>query len=223
MNYTSPLPVDKNGNPVPVFVPATGRTKILVMEAAATLGSLTPIASATKVMSSVTLASVSTDTLIITSKLDGYDGDQISVTVATAGTEGIAVTGKDIVITPASAGSKTTTIKGLLEANADFNKIATCVVNGNSNISTSPAQTKRYLTGYDDGKTPTIVRIYNSSEKTAWVGTFPEGNNGTLAASMPIPPYGVEWIAVYPGEYITGKYTTGAVAVNLYLTPGRKY
>lgn len=221
MNYTSPLPVDKNGNPVPVFVPATGRTKILVMEAAATLGSLTPIASATKVMSSTTLASVSTDTLIITSKLDGYDGDQISVTVAAGGTAGITVSGKDIVITPASGGTKTTTVKELLDANSDFNKIATCTVNGESNITAS--QTKRYLTGYDDGKTPTIVRIYNSSEKTAWVGTFPEGNNGTLAASMPIPPYGVEWIAVYPGEYITGKYTTGAVAVNLYLTPGRKY
>lgn len=216
--------VDATGKALPVAILDTKATVAVTLHE--TLASSSP-ASTTfgateKTYPSCTLTSASTGTITITSILGGYDGSHISVTVAAADTAlAVAVSGKDITITP-KANSTLAQVAAAIAAHTLASMLITATVVGTSSHVITAEQPKQYLTGWDRGSLGTLVRAYNAANGVCFIGGFPEGNNGTPTASMPMGAGAEMWFMVDAGEKIVAKAASGVTGV-LYLTPSRKY
>lgn len=213
--------VDATGKALPVAILDTKATVAVTLNE--TLASSSP-ASTTfgateKTYPSCTIAAANDKTVTITSILGGYDGSHISVTVADAGASlAVAVSGKDITITP-KANSTCALVAAAINAAAGHLVVAT--TNGTTEV-VAATQAKQYLAGWDRGGSGTLVRAYNAANGVCFIGGFPEGNNGTPTASMPMGAGAEMWIMVDAGEKIVAKAASGVTGV-LYLTPSRKY
>ena len=226
MRLQTEAAVDANGKPIPVFVPDTKATVDVTLNTATTTSSpaSTTFGATSKTFPSCSLLSSSTGTVLITSKLGGADGCNISVTVATAAENQddaviVSVSGKDITITPDNGGNTMTQVAAAITAHEAASKLVTAVVVGTGSH-TLTTNAKQYLRGWDAGMLGTLVRCYNSGDHVCFIGLFPESDFGTPTASMPIASGTTEYIMVGPGEKIVAR---GTATEHLYLTPMRKY
>lgn len=224
--------VDATGKALPVFVPNTKATIDITLNTAVTTSTYGSLGTAyvqfgktSKTYPSCTIAAESGKIVTLTSLLGGYDGSHISVTVGNDGSDlAITVSGKDITIvcdsnTGSGTGTTCAELVAAINADSQASKLVYATTDGTTQEVTA-AQAKQYLTGWDAGRLGTLVRAYNSGSNKCFIGTFPEANNGTPTASMPIPPGGIEWLMVEPGDKIVAY---GTASDHLYLTPMRKY
>ena len=75
------LPIDPYGNLIPVGCHKSRGTQVLTLESDAVVYASSAFSGKTKVMASTTLAAAG-DTITITSKIEGWESEEISVKVA---------------------------------------------------------------------------------------------------------------------------------------------
>lgn len=215
MNHATTLPRDKNGNPIPVGDLDGRKTATITLAAASAVTAQTATLSKT----AETLAKVVLDTHVtFESKVEGSAGEDISIQVAIGTALAVAVTGKAILITLDNSPATTRAeVKAAVEADPIANALVTVTVATAGNF-TQSAIAKTYLNGWDDGNTPTIVRLW--CDTAFFYGKAQSAISGVLVAEIPVSAGCEQWDVVNPGELICAKGTESKV---VYITPCRKY
>lgn len=213
------LPVDGDGNAIPVGYFDTAKTAVLTCTEASTVYAQTiPLAKTEETMASLTLDCSGADTITFTSLIKGWESENISITVAAAGTFGIAISGKAITITPAAAGTKCSTIEEAIAANPMLAELVE-VSYTDEDATIDAEQSKAFLSGWDSGDSPIYVRA--TMDNDGFIGIGNEAIAGTPAASMPIAGGISMDIMLLPGQLVSAKSATAGA--KLYLTPGKKW
>ena len=211
------LPIDPYGNLIPVGCHKSRGTQVLTLADDTAVYASSAFSGKTKVMASTTLAAAGTDTITITSKIEGWESEEISVKVAAAGAAlAISVSGKEITITPKSD----TTSKELAAAIAacpEANELVSVAYTSDTAIveADKPAV---FLDGWDRGNVGIYVLIQADSD--IFYGTFTEAETATKTASIPLAAGQMMWEYVMPGHKISAKSTTAGAKV--YLTPAKQ-
>ena len=211
------LPIDPYGNLIPVGCHKSRGTQVLTLADNTVVYASSAFSGKTKVMASTTLAAAGTDTITITSKIEGWESEEISVKVAAAGAAlAISVSGKEITITPKSD----TTSKELAAAIAacpEANELVSVAYTSDSAIveADKPAV---FLDGWDRGNVGIYVLI--QADNDIFYGTFTEAETATKTASIPLAAGQMMWEYVMPGHKISAKSTTEGAKV--YLTPAKQ-
>lgn len=211
------LPIDPYGNLIPVGCHKSRGTQVLTLADDTAVYASSAFSGKTKVMASTTLAAAGTDTITITSKIEGWESEEISVKVAAAGAAlAISVSGKEITITPKSD----TTSKELAAAIAacpEANELVSVAYTSDTAIveDNKPAV---FLDGWDRGNVGIYVLIQADSD--IFYGTFTEAETATKTASIPLAAGQMMWEYVMPGHKISAKSTTEGAKV--YLTPAKQ-
>ena len=211
------LPIDPYGNLIPVGCHKSRGTQVLTLESEGVVYASNAFSGKTKVMASTTLAAAGTDTITITSKIEGWESEEISVKVAAAGAAlAISVSGKEITITPKSD----TTSKELAAAIAECpeaNELVSVAYSSDEAVveDNKPAV---FLDGWDRGNVGIYVLIQADSD--IFYGTFTEAETATKTASIPLAAGQMMWEYVMPGHKISAKSTTAGAKV--YLTPAKQ-
>ena len=211
------LPIDPYGNLIPVGCHKSRGTQVLTLADDAVVYASSAFSGKTKVMASTTLAAAGGETITITSKIEGWESEEISVKVAAAGTAlAISVSGKEITITPKSD----TTSKELAAAIAacpEANELVSVAYTSDSAIveEDKPAV---FLDGWDRGNVGIYVLI--QADNDIFYGTFTEAETATKTASIPLAAGQMMWEYVMPGHKISAKSTTAGAKV--YLTPAKQ-
>lgn len=211
------LPIDPYGNLIPVGCHKSRGTQVLTLADNTAVYASSAFSGKTKVMASTTLAAAGKDTITITSKIEGWESEEISVKVAAAGAAlAISVSGKEITITPKSD----TTSKELAAAIAacpEANELVSVAYTSDTAIveDNKPAV---FLDGWDRGNVGIYVLIQADSD--IFYGTFTEAETATKTASIPLAAGQMMWEYVMPGHKISAKSTTAGAKV--YLTPAKQ-
>lgn len=211
------LPIDPYGNLIPVGCHKSRGTQVLTLADNTVVYASSAFSGKTKVMASTTLAAAGKDTITITSKIEGWESEEISVKVAAAGAAlAISVSGKEITITPKSD----TTSKELAAAIAacpEANELVSVAYTSDTAIveDNKPAV---FLDGWDRGNVGIYVLIQADSD--IFYGTFTEAETATKTASIPLAAGQMMWEYVMPGHKISAKSTTAGAKV--YLTPAKQ-
>lgn len=211
------LPIDPYGNLIPVGCHKSRGTQVLTLADDTAVYASSAFSGKTKVMASTTLAAAGSETITITSKIEGWESEEISVKVAAAGTAlAISVSGKEITITPKSD----TTSKELAAAIAacpEANELVSVAYTSDTAIveDNKPAV---FLDGWDRGNVGIYVLIQADSD--IFYGTFTEAETATKTASIPLAAGQMMWEYVMPGHKISAKSTTAGAKV--YLTPAKQ-
>ena len=211
------LPIDPYGNLIPVGCHKSRGTQVLTLADDTAVYASSAFSGKTKVMASTTLAAAGSETITITSKIEGWESEEISVKVAAAGADlAISVSGKEITITPKSD----TTSKELAAA------IAACpeaneLVSVAYTLDTAAVEENKpavFLDGWDRGNVGIYVLI--QADNDIFYGTFTEAETATKTASIPLAAGQMMWEYVMPGHKISAKSTTEGAKV--YLTPAKQ-
>jgi len=211
------LPIDPYGNLIPVGCHKSRGTQVLTLADNAVVYASSAFSGKTKVMASTTLAAAGGETITITSKIEGWESEEISVKVAAAGAAlAISVSGKEITITPKSD----TTSKELAAAIAacpEANELVSVAYTSDNAIvvEDKPAV---FLDGWDRGNVGIYVLI--QADNDIFYGTFTEAETATKTASIPLAAGQMMWEYVMPGHKISAKSTTKGAKV--YLTPAKQ-
>lgn len=211
------LPIDPYGNLIPVGCHKSRGTQVLTLADDTAVYASSAFSGKTKVMASTTLAAADGNTITITSKIEGWESEEISVKVAAAGAAlAISVSGKEITITPKS----NTTSKELATAIAacpEANELVSVAYTSDSAIveADKPAV---FLDGWDRGNVGIYVLI--QADNDIFYGTFTEAETATKTASIPLAAGQMMWEYVMPGHKISAKSTTEGAKV--YLTPAKQ-
>ena len=211
------LPIDPYGNLIPVGCHKSRGTQVLTLADDTAVYASSAFSGKTKVMASTTLAAAGGETITITSKIEGWESEEISVKVAAAGAAlAISVSGKEITITPKS----NTTSKELAAAIAacpEANELVSVAYTSDSAIveADKPAV---FLDGWDRGNVGIYVLI--QADNDIFYGTFTEAETATKTASIPLAAGQMMWEYVMPGHKISAKSTTEGAKV--YLTPAKQ-
>lgn len=211
------LPIDPYGNLIPVGCHKSRGTQVLTLADDTAVYASSAFSGKTKVMASTTLAAAGKETITITSKIEGWESEEISVKVAAAGAAlAISVSGKEITITPKSD----TTSKELAAAIAacpEANELVSVAYTSDTAIveDNKPAV---FLDGWDRGNVGIYVLIQADSD--IFYGTFTEAETATKTASIPLAAGQMMWEYVMPGHKISAKSTTAGAKV--YLTPAKQ-
>lgn len=211
------LPIDPYGNLIPVGCHKSRGTQVLTLADNTAVYASSAFSGKTKVMASTTLAAAGGETITITSKIEGWESEEISVKVADAGSDlAISVSGKEITITPKSD----TTSKELAAAIAacpEANELVSVAYTSDTAIveDNKPAV---FLDGWDRGNVGIYVLIQADSD--IFYGTFTEAETATKTASIPLAAGQMMWEYVMPGHKISAKSTTAGAKV--YLTPAKQ-
>ena len=211
------LPIDPYGNLIPVGCHKSRGTQVLTLADDTAVYASSAFSGKTKVMASTTLAAADRNTITITSKIEGWESEEISVKVAAAGAAlAISVSGKEITITPKSD----TTSKELATAIAacpEANELVSVAYTSDSAIveADKPAV---FLDGWDRGNVGIYVLI--QADNDIFYGTFTEAETATKTASIPLAAGQMMWEYVMPGHKISAKSTTEGAKV--YLTPAKQ-
>lgn len=216
MLNATPLPVDDYGNPQPIGCHKTIATQKITLTSNAVVYASAAFSGVTKTMASIALGA-GEEKLTLTSKLEGWQGEEISVEVKDVSESlVIEVTGKAITIYPtATYGIKEVALA--IAANYQANELVSCVYSEASAAIDTP-QAKTYLNGWDAGDRGMYVRVWCDND--AFIGTFSEAETATKTASMPITAKCEYWEFVFPGHKISAKSaTSGAI---IYLTPAKQ-
>lgn len=218
MLNATPLPVDDYGNPQPIGCHKTRATQKITLTSNAAVYASTAFTGATKTMASITLESLGSGKLILTSKLEGYPGEEISVEIGTPRDPlAVMVTEKNIFITP----TETSTILDIIaaiQANPQANALVSCSYLNDGEGVIPANQARAFLNGWDSGGRGLYVRVW--CDKDAFIGTFSEAETTPQTASMPITAKTEYWEFVFPGHKIAAKSpTSGAI---IYMTPAKQ-
>ena len=211
------LPIDPYGNLIPVGCHKSRGTQVLTLADNTAVYASSAFSGKTKVMASTTLAAAGDETITITSKIEGWESEEISVKVAAAGADlAISVSGKEITITPKSD----TTSKELAAAIAacpEANELVSVAYSLDTAIvaDNKPAV---FLDGWDRGNVGIYVLI--QADNDIFYGTFTEAEGATQTASIPLAAGQMMWEYVMPGHKISAKSTTEGAKV--YLTPAKQ-
>ena len=211
------LPIDPYGNLIPVGCHKSRGTQVLTLADNTAVYASSAFSGKTKVMASTTLAAAGDETITITSKIEGWESEEISVKVAAAGAAlAISVSGKEITITPKSD----TTSKELAAAIAacpEANELVSVAYSLDTAIveDNKPAV---FLDGWDRGNVGIYVLI--QADNDIFYGTFTEAEGATQTASIPLAAGQMMWEYVMPGHKISAKSTTEGAKV--YLTPAKQ-
>lgn len=211
------LPIDPYGNLIPVGCHKSRGTQVLTLADDTAVYASSAFSGKTKVMASTTLAAAGSETITITSKIEGWESEEISVKVAAAGAAlAISVSGKEITITPKSD----TTSKELAAAIAacpEANELVSVAYTSDTAIveDNKPAV---FLDGWDRGNVGIYVLI--QADNDIFYGTFTEAETATKTASIPLAAGQMMWEYVMPGHKISAKSTTAGAKV--YLTPAKQ-
>lgn len=218
MLNATPLPIDDYGNPQPVGCHKSRGTQAITLTSNAVVYASTAFSSTTKTLASIELGAAGTDTLTLTSKLEGWISEEISVQVTTPKPAlAIAVTGKAILIAPTAS----TTIKDVadaIEADPQANALVSCVYTGDGSAVIDAGVAKAYLDGWDSGNRGMYVRVWCDND--AFIGTFSEAETATMTASIPITAKCEHWEFVFPGHKISAKSATNGAII--YMTPAKQ-
>ena len=217
MLNATPLPMTPYGTAIPVGCLKSRATQAVTLTSNAVVYASNAFSGLTKVMASIVLGAAGADTFTLTSKIEGWESEEISVQIAAADTAlAVAVTGKAILITP-----KADTTCAQLAAAIEANPAANALVAASYTTSTAvidPSQAKAYLDGWDAGNVGIYVMIQFTED--GFYGTFSEAETATKTASIPITAGVPYWEYVFPGHKISLKSaTSGAIA---YLTPAKQ-
>ena len=211
------LPIDPYGNLIPVGCHKSRGTQVLTLADNTDVYASNAFSGKTKVMASTTLAAAGTDTITITSKIEGWESEEISVKVAEAGQDlAISVSGKEITITPKSD----TTSKDLAAAIAacpEANELVSVAYSSDTAI-VEASKDAVFLDGWDRGNVGIYVLI--QADNDIFYGTFTEAETATKTASIPLAAGQMMWEYVMPGHKISAKSTTAGAKV--YLTPAKQ-
>lgn len=211
------LPIDPYGNLIPVGCHKSRGTQVLSLESDAVVYASSAFSGKTKVMASTTLAAAGGETITITSKIEGWESEEISVKVAKASAAlAISVSGKEITITPKSD----TTSKELAAAIAacpEANELVSVAYTSDSAI-VEANKDAVFLDGWDRGNVGIYVLI--QADNDIFYGTFTEAETATKTASIPLAAGQMMWEYVMPGHKISAKSTTEGAKV--YLTPAKQ-
>jgi hypothetical protein len=223
MRYCTVLPVDKNGNPVPVFIPDTERTQKITVASVSTPVAATAFSGTTKTMASYTTTDIfsGTNYMTFTAKIEGYPSENISIEIVDAG-DNLTVTISGYAITIAGATNKPTCseIIAAFEADEAINKLVAVTCTDVDATLNSGAVARTFLSGWDDGKTPTIVRICPTAACLIHIGVV--ASTSAATTQMYIPAGFVEYVALMPGELIS-VLGVAADSFDTYITPARRF
>jgi hypothetical protein len=223
MRDTTVIPIDKNGNPIPVFIPDTSKTQAIPAADATTIASSTTFGGTTKTRASYTTADIfsGTNYMTFTSKLEGYPSENISIQIVDAGAAlVVSISGYAITIAGANTNPTCLAIKTAFEANAAINRlVAVSYTDGTATLN-SGALARTFLSGWSDGATPMILRVTSAAAAFIHVGLAAPATAAEI--KMPLLAGSTEWIAVMPDE-IVSCVGAGAVTGNkVYITPARR-
>jgi len=211
------LPIDPYGNLIPVGCHKSRGTQVLTLADDAVVYASSAFSGKTKVMASTTLAAAGGETITITSKIEGWESEEISVKVAAAGTAlAISVSGKEITITPKSD-TTSNELAAAIAACPEANELVSVAYTSDTAIvvEDKPAV---FLDGWDRGNVGIYVLI--QADNDIFYGTFTEAETATKTASIPLAAGQMMWEYVMPGHKISAKSTTKGAKV--YLTPAKQ-
>ena len=211
------LPIDPYGNLIPVGCHKSRGTQVLTLADDAVVYASSAFSGKTKVMASTTLAAAGGETITITSKIEGWESEEISVKVAAAGTAlAISVSGKEITITPKSD-TTSNELAAAIAACPEANELVSVAYTSDNAIvvEDKPAV---FLDGWDRGNVGIYVLI--QADNDIFYGTFTEAETATKTASIPLAAGQMMWEYVMPGHKISAKSTTKGAKV--YLTPAKQ-
>ena len=212
------LPIDPYGNLIPVGCHKSRGTQVLTLADDTAVYASSAFSGKTKVMASTTLAAADGNTITITSKIEGWESEEISVKVAAAGAAlAISVSGKEITITPKSGGTTSQELAAAIAACPEANELVSVAYTSDSAIveADKPAV---FLDGWDRGNVGIYVLI--QADNDIFYGTFTEAETATKTASIPLAAGQMMWEYVMPGHKISAKSTTEGAKV--YLTPAKQ-
>ena len=223
MRYCTVLPVDKNGNPVPVFIPDTERTQKITVASTSTPVASTAFSGTTKTMASYTTTDIFSgdNYMTFTAKIEGYPSENISIEIVDAGDKlAVTISGYAITIAGATNTPTCSEIIAAFEADEAINKLVAVTCTNKDATLNSGAVARTFLSGWDDGKTPTIVRICPTTACFIHIGVA--ASTSAATTQMYIPAGVVEYVALMPGELIS---VLGAAAnsFDTYITPARRF
>lgn len=223
MRYCTVLPVDKNGNPVPVFIPDTERTQKITVASTSTPVAATAFSGTTKTMASYTTTDIfsGTNYMTFTARIEGYPSENISIEIVDAGAAlAVSISGYAITIAGATNTPTCAEIIAAFEADEAINKLVAVTCTDAEATLNSGDVAKTFLSGWDDGKTPTIVRICPTAACLIHIGVVASTSLDTT--QMYIPAGVVEYVALMPGELIS---VLGAAdnSFDTYITPARRF
>ena len=213
------LPIDPYGNLIPVGCHKSRGTQVLSLESDAVVYASSAFSGKTKVMASTTLAAAGGETITITSKIEGWESEEISVKVARSVDETltVSVSGKEITITPKSGGTTSKELAAAIAACPEANELVSVAYSSGTAavVEDKPAV---FLDGWDRGNVGIYMLI--QADNDIFYGTFTEAETATKTASIPLAAGQMMWEYVMPGHKISAKSTTEGAKV--YLTPAKQ-
>lgn len=230
MRGSTVLPVDKNGNAVPVFIPDTGKTQTIAIANDSTVAAATAFSNVTKTMAYYTTDDIfaGENYMTFTSKIEGYPSENISIEIVNAG-DALAVSISGYAITIAGAGKepKCSEIKAAFEANEAINKLVsvsyTTAGEDDPTINSDAEVARTFLSGWDDGKTPMIVELTATKACKYHVGPITLAGGLATTCKGYIGEGQTKHIGIMPGEIISAVGLASSPGALLYITPGREF
>lgn len=218
MNDSTGIPIDSFGHPIPVPNLKTRATQAVTLTSNAVVYGTNAFSSKNKVMASAVLGAAGDDTLTLTSKIEGSESERISVIVNEAGASlVVAVTGGNAIAITPKADSRLKDVVKEIEANPKANELVSAVATSDDAV-IDASQAKKYLNGWDAGKTGCYVRLWGTAD--FFYGKYSEAETDPKTASCPVTA-GVEtWEYVEPGDKISLKSSTNGAIV--YVTPAKQ-
>lgn len=227
MRYATPLPVDKNGNPIPVFIPNTAKTQALGIADATTVASISPrFSTTTKSVPYLTLDKCAdADTITFKSKVDPYISGKITIEFDKDGAS-LAVTVTSYAIKIAYNGGASTSptcaeVAAAIAAHEVASKLIYVEYTTSTALLDDADVAATHLGGYEDGETPMVVRIYPTEACMIHVG--PEVAANAAGCTMPLAANVAEFIALMPDEYISVVGLATVTGAKAYITPARRF
>lgn len=223
MRNTNVIPVDKNGNAVQVFIPDTAKTVALDIADAETVATTSVLSPLTESLAYLTLDKCSgSNTITFRAKMKGYPSENISVGIdKDRAALAVTVTQHAIMIvydggTPPTCSD----VKAAIEAHPVAKHLVSVeYTSGDAKMDNSNVAAA-CLSGYSDGETPVIVRMYAEQACNIHVGSLAATGKGEC--KMPLGEGQTDYVAIMPGEIISAVGLASVSEAKLHLTPGRR-
>ena len=226
MRGSTVLPVDKNGNAVPVFIPDTGKTQTIAIANDTTVAAATAFSNVTKTMAKLTaLHCAGDETITFTSRIEGHTGEKIGIRMR-HDSDPMSVTVTGYLVTIAYDGGNPPTcaaVKAAVDAHAAASKLIDVTYTLPTATLNNAEYTRTFLSGWDDGKTPMIVELTATKACKYHVGPITLAGKAAALVKGYIGEGQTKHIGVMPGEIISAVGLGTNSGALLYITPGRVF
>ncbi len=225
MRGSTVLPVDKNGNAVPVFIPDTGKTQTIAIADDATVAAATAFSNVTKTMAKLTASHCADgNTITFTSKIEGVISENISINLMhDSDPMTVVVTGYLVKISYDGGNPPTcAAVKAAVDANPAASKLIDVTYTLATATMNNSEYKRTFLSGWDDGKTPMIVELTATKACKYHVGPVTLAGGLATTCKGYIGEGQTKHIGIMPGEIISAVGLASSPGALLYITPGRK-